>query len=150
LGDWVLREACAQLCRWQSEGIALPPIAVNVSVRQFRQKRFIDKVAKIIGESGVPASAVDIVKIDCAFVKDLPADEGSMAITEAIIGMAHALLKQVVAEGVATAEQLRVMRRLRCDFIQGYHLSVPLEASGFAALMRQREGYPALVKLARA
>ena len=93
MGDWALREACAQLCRWQSEGIALPPIAVNVSVRQFRQKRFIDKVAKIIGESEVPASAVDIVKIDCAFVKDLPADEGSMAITEAIIGMAHALLK---------------------------------------------------------
>jgi diguanylate cyclase (GGDEF)-like protein len=200
LGDWVLREACAQLCRWQSEGIALPRIAVNVSVRQFRQKGFIDKVARIIGESGVPASAVeieitesllldaastveamladlkavgvrlalddfgtgysslaylkrfpvDIVKIDRAFVKDLPADEGSMAITEAIIGMAHALRKQVVAEGVATADQLRVMRRLHCDFIQGYHLSIPLDAPGFAALMRQREGYPALVKVARA
>ena len=126
----MLREACAQLCRWQSEGIALPPIAVNVSVRQFRQKRFIDKVAKIIGESEVPASAVDIVTIDCAFVKDIHADEGSMAITEAIIGMAHALRKQVVAEGVATAEQPRVMRRLRCDCIQGYHLSVPSRRPG--------------------
>jgi EAL domain-containing protein (putative c-di-GMP-specific phosphodiesterase class I) len=91
---------------------------------------------------------VDIVKIDRSFVKDLPSDEGSAAITGAIIGMAHALGKQVVAEGVATAEQVRFMRRLRCDFIQGYHLSVPLDATALAALVRQREQSAPLLQVA--
>jgi EAL domain-containing protein (putative c-di-GMP-specific phosphodiesterase class I) len=82
---------------------------------------------------------VDVVKIDRSFVKDLPADEGSAAITAAIIAMAHALRKKVVAEGVATAEQAAFLRRLQCDHIQGYHLSVPLSPVDLAALIQRTE-----------
>ncbi len=84
---------------------------------------------------------VDVVKIDRSFVKDLPADEGSAAITAAIIAMSHALRKQVVAEGVATAEQAAFLRGLRCDHIQGYHLSVPLSPSDLAELIQRTEGH---------
>ena len=85
---------------------------------------------------------VDVVKIDRSFIKDLPSDEGSAAITAAIIGMAHALRKTVVAEGVATAEQAEFMRRLDCDHIQGYYLSMPLEPSALAELISRPSRRP--------
>ncbi len=82
---------------------------------------------------------VDVVKIDRSFVKDLPSDEGSAAITAAIIAMAHSLRKEVVAEGVETPEQLAFLRNLRCDHIQGYHLSVPVSPADLAALIQRTE-----------
>ncbi len=83
---------------------------------------------------------VDVVKIDRAFIKDLPADRSSAAITEAIISMAHALQKQVVAEGVATAEQLMFLRDLGCDEVQGFHLAKPLRAAELAAFVHRAQG----------
>ena len=82
---------------------------------------------------------VDVVKIDRSFVKDLPADQGSAAITAAIIAMAHSFRKKVLAEGVETSEQLAFLRRLRCDYIQGYYLSMPLDPIDLAALIRRFE-----------
>jgi EAL domain-containing protein (putative c-di-GMP-specific phosphodiesterase class I) len=78
---------------------------------------------------------VDIVKIDRSFVKDLPADRSSAAITGAIISMARALQKQVVAEGVATTEQAAYLRDLGCDHLQGYYLAKPLHAAEFAEFL---------------
>ncbi|MEO6565643.1 MAG: bifunctional diguanylate cyclase/phosphodiesterase [Casimicrobiaceae bacterium] len=81
---------------------------------------------------------VDVVKIDRSFVKDLPADRSSAAITGAIISMAHALKIKVVAEGVATLEQSDFLRDLGCDFAQGYHYSKPLRAPELASFLRRR------------
>jgi len=89
---------------------------------------------------------VDIVKIDRAFVKDLPSDESSGAITGAIIAMAHALHKEVVAEGVAEPEQAAYLRRLRCDLIQGFQLSRPLPAAEFETFVRQVHPSPSSVE----
>ncbi len=81
-------------------------------------------------------SPVDVVKIDRSFIKDLPGDESSGAITAAIVAMAHALHKEVVAEGVAEPGQADFLRRLGCDLIQGFDLSRPLPASGLELFMR--------------
>jgi EAL domain-containing protein (putative c-di-GMP-specific phosphodiesterase class I) len=80
---------------------------------------------------------VHVVKIDRAFVADLNGDASSVAISGAIVGMAHALAKQVVAEGVETAIQAAVLQRLDCDFVQGYHYGPPLAADDFAAMVRR-------------
>jgi diguanylate cyclase (GGDEF)-like protein len=93
---------------------------------------------------------VDIVKIDRAFIKDLPGDESSAAITAAIVAMAHALQKEVIAEGVAEPEQAAYLRRMRCDLMQGYHLSKPLPASEFAEFLRKAGAAPALDTASRA
>jgi diguanylate cyclase (GGDEF)-like protein len=79
---------------------------------------------------------VHVVKIDRAFVADLCAEASSVAIAGAIVGMAHALGKQVVAEGVETRAQADVLARLHCDLAQGYHFARPLAADDFAALAR--------------
>ena len=61
IGEWVIREACAQLARWSTrpETAALT-IAVNVSVRQFRHPEFVDLVMGIIEEAGIPASRLKL------------------------------------------------------------------------------------------
>ncbi len=83
---------------------------------------------------------VDVVKIDRAFIKDLPADRSSAAITGAIVSMAHALQKKVVAEGVATAEQMTFVREIGCDEAQGFHLAKPLRTTELAAFVRRTQG----------
>jgi diguanylate cyclase (GGDEF)-like protein len=76
---------------------------------------------------------VDTVKIDRSFVTDLSISEDAGAIAAAVIAMAHALQKRVVAEGVETQKQTALLTRLGCDHIQGYYYSQPLPASMFAA-----------------
>jgi EAL domain-containing protein (putative c-di-GMP-specific phosphodiesterase class I) len=53
----------------------------------------------------------------------------------AIVSLAHTLRLRVVAEGVETAEQLRFLRLLRCDEIQGYLISKPLPVEGIERLL---------------
>lgn len=68
----------------------------------------------------------DIVKIDRSFVGGLSQDQAAEVIVESIIEMAHALDKQVVAEGVETTAQLERLLELGCDVVQGYLFARPL------------------------
>jgi len=79
------------------------------------------------------------VKIDRSFIAGLPGDRDDVAITEAVIAMAHSLGLNVVAEGVETAEQLDTLRRLRCDEAQGYLLGRPMPAAELARRLAPTE-----------
>jgi len=79
---------------------------------------------------------VDYVKIDQAFIRGLGEGSEDAAITRAIIAMAHGLSLKVVAEGVERLEQLAFLQAERCDEVQGYLISRPVEASGLAELLR--------------
>ncbi len=81
---------------------------------------------------------VDALKIDRTFVRDLPADRGDAAIVSAIVGLGHALGLRVVAEGVETAAQAALVRRLGCDEQQGFYYAQALPPDEFAALVRSR------------
>lgn len=72
---------------------------------------------------------LDVLKIDKSFVSELQRTEESEVIVHAIISMAHALKMTVVAEGVETAEQLRILQRLGCDEIQGFFVARPMPAA---------------------
>lgn len=69
------------------------------------------------------------IKIDQNFIKGIPNNPNDMAITGAIIALAHNLGIEIVAEGVETAEQVQFLAGQNCDMIQGYYLSHPLPAS---------------------
>lgn len=82
--------------------------------------------------------AIDIVKIDRSFVRDIPDNQNDMELVDAIIAMSHKLHKKVVAEGVETQQQLEFMRWHNCDSIQGYYYSKP--CSGDDVLRMLSEG----------
>ena len=71
---------------------------------------------------------VDKVKVDRAFVADLPRDPDQNAIVAAIVALAHALDIQVIAEGVESDEQRGFLEACGCDFIQGFLVGSPLDA----------------------
>ncbi|WP_277590110.1 EAL domain-containing protein [Pseudomonas chlororaphis] len=79
---------------------------------------------------------VDYVKIDQAFIRGLSEGGADAAITRAIIAMAHGLSLKVVAEGVEYPGQLAFLKEQKCDEVQGYLISRPVEAEGLAALLR--------------
>lgn len=66
---------------------------------------------------------VNKIKIDMAFIQDIPHDKNAMTITQAIIAMAHILNIEVVAEGVETLDQMNFLRKQGCDEIQGFLFS---------------------------
>jgi len=66
---------------------------------------------------------IDVLKIDLSFVKDLTVDPVNVAISEAIINLAHSLNIEVVAEGVETNEQRTILALQNCDKFQGFLFS---------------------------
>ena len=71
---------------------------------------------------------IDKLKIDRAFIKELPHDSDDAAIAMAVISMARGLGLSVVAEGVETEAQRDLLRALDCDHAQGYLYSRPVPA----------------------
>jgi len=175
LGEWVLKEACAQGQRWREMGYPDIEIAVNVSAVQFHQG-IVGQVQQVLSETGYPAQhlvievtestlmkgalqaadllaelkalgvwlslddfgtgysslaylkrfPLDKLKIDKAFVTDLPLNTDDAAITSAIIGLASNLNLLTVAEGVETTEQLDFLKEHGCQIAQGFLLDLPL------------------------
>ena len=68
---------------------------------------------------------IKILKIDKSFVSDIPDDPNDVEIVSAIITMAHKLGLKVVAEGAETKSQIDTLRKLECDYIQGYFFGMP-------------------------
>ena len=85
--------------------------------------------------------AIDYLKIDPSFVCDLETDQGHRTIAESIIVMAHKLGLKVVAEGVETPGQRRLLTAAGCDFGQGFLFSHPMPAADFEKML---VGYPRL------
>lgn len=71
----------------------------------------------------------DVLKVDRAFTAELEKTEEGNVFFKAIITMAHALGMRVVAEGVENVEQIRILKSLKCDEIQGFYISRPMPPS---------------------
>ncbi len=82
---------------------------------------------------------ITTIKIDQTFIADLGHDPEGASITTTVIAMAHGLGLMVVAEGVETEAQARFLAQHRCDEIQGYWVSPPLDAVACMALIRNRQ-----------
>jgi len=79
---------------------------------------------------------IDYLKIDKSFVDNLETDQNDMVLCEAIIVMAHKLGLKVIAEGVETEAQQKILGTAGCDYVQGYLHSKPLPADDFEALLK--------------
>ena len=81
-------------------------------------------------------AAVDVLKIDRAFVRHLPNDPKSSILIGTILGMSKALGLQVVAEGIETEDQLSVLVAMGCHMAQGFYFSKPIPANKIPALTK--------------
>jgi diguanylate cyclase (GGDEF)-like protein len=80
---------------------------------------------------------VDILKVDRAFVRDLPHNRDDLAITRAVIAMAHGLSMRVVAEGVEDAGQYQSLLAEGCDEFQGFYCRAAMEGAELEQLVRK-------------
>ena len=76
---------------------------------------------------------VDALKIDRSFVVEMTTGPQGLALVSTVISLAHSLKLKVVAEGVETDEQRRLLQLLSCDEMQGYLFSKPLSCEAFEA-----------------
>jgi diguanylate cyclase (GGDEF)-like protein/PAS domain S-box-containing protein len=78
---------------------------------------------------------VEQLKIDRSFMRDVPRNPGAAAVVTAIVRLAQALGREVVAEGVETEDQRAFLAAQGCPLAQGYHLARPLPAADATALL---------------
>lgn len=95
------------------------------------------------GLSHLKRFAIDKLKIDQSFVKDIEENNDSATIVSAIIAMAKELKIKVLAEGIETKQQLQILRKKGCDFMQGYYFSKPVPQEEFTQLLLHRPGLSA-------
>lgn len=192
MGEWVLRNACAQAKRWLDDGHDISRIAINIAGPQIQRPDFLGMVRGILAESGLPPQLleleitetfimarsgtvipilealhemgiqlaiddfgignsslaylktlpIDRLKIDRTFVSGIPDDEDDAAIARTVIGLAHAMQLEVIAEGVETAAQCDFLVRERCDEVQGYLFGRPVTAAEFTGMLRRHAAPP--------
>jgi EAL domain-containing protein (putative c-di-GMP-specific phosphodiesterase class I) len=60
MGEWILRQACLQACRWRRDGLDFKLLSVNLSARQFRQRDLVAQVADVLASTGLPPECLDL------------------------------------------------------------------------------------------
>ncbi len=89
---------------------------------------------------------IDILKIDRAFIVDLPTSPKRATLLRAIVGMAGALHLTTIAEGIETDEQLHAVRAIGCDLAQGFLISQPIEPHEASILVEAAVADPGLFR----
>ncbi|NVE01584.1 EAL domain-containing protein [Massilia sp. BJB1822] len=94
--------------------------------------------------------AIDVLKIDQTFVRDVTENADDAAIVMTIIALASNLKLEVISEGVETRQQLDFLRQHGCQQMQGYYFSRPVPAADFLAVLEAHEARQAAERGAQA
>jgi len=81
---------------------------------------------------------IDMLKLDMAFIRNAFSGIGNTKMLKLIIDIAGILSVPMIAEGVETEEQLRVLKEMGCDIVQGYYFSRPVPAAEFETFLTER------------
>ncbi len=114
IGEWVLRTACQQAKNWQNAGIALPRMAVNISVLQFVQPGFPGLVARILEETGLESGALELEITESLLMKD---PEGATCVLQALKTLGVQLAIDDFGTGYSSFSRLKQLPldRLKID-----------------------------------
>jgi len=133
-----------------TEGATQPLVKLMDTLTRFR----IKGIGLAIDDFGTGYSSLMLlrqlpfteVKIDRAFVADVPRSRDSRLIVQAIIELARGLGIASTAEGIETVEQLRAVSELGCDLAQGYLVSAPIDPRELKSWKEQfRRSWPSLM-----
>ena len=84
IGRWVLGEACRQVKAWLDSGLRAVPVAVNISASEFRYKSFLDSVALILRETGLPPSYLELELTESILMRDAESSTSAIEALEAM------------------------------------------------------------------
>ena len=104
IGEWVLRTAAAQCKAWHDQGIRLPRIAVNVSVHQFAQEGFVERVGAILQETGLDPAALELEITESLLMKH---GEAAISILHALKGLGVQLAIDDFGTGYSSLSYLK-------------------------------------------
>lgn len=79
----------------------------------------------------------DVIKLDKKFIEHMIVSKKGRLILEHVVAMANKLGLELLAEGVETEEQVRLLQSIGCDNVQGYYYAKPMPAEEFFALLQQ-------------
>ncbi len=186
VGRWVIEQAMRDVREWQSRGLRVPRVAVNVSQVQIRKQEFVATVLTALGASqgcnvsldieitesltmedteatvdklralranglqicmddfgtgysslsSIASLPLDAVKIDRAFIARMAEGNEAFAIVSTIVKLAQTLRLRVIAEGVETDHQARLLAGLGCDEAQGYLFGKPMPREDIGELLK--------------
>lgn len=81
LSQWVLQEACQQACRWQAEGMRPLYLSVNISAIDFRQRGFVEGIARTLKETGLEPTQLELEITESVLMQNV---DTTVAILKAI------------------------------------------------------------------
>jgi diguanylate cyclase (GGDEF)-like protein len=84
IGGWVLREACRQHHRWRLDGVPIPRVAVNVSIRQLRRSNFVHTVETAIARAELPPDSLELEVTESMF---LQGDRATQSVIASLAGI---------------------------------------------------------------
>jgi len=137
------------------DGINVPAHCIDLEITEYSLindvKKSVSKMEELISK-GVSFSLDDFgtgysslsylknlpvatVKIDRSFIQDITQDKSDEALVTSIITISKNLGLSVIAEGVETKEQLQILQKYQCEYVQGYYFSKPVPAMEFRALL---------------
>lgn len=193
VGEWIFRQAAADVERWDKAGLGPHRVWINVSSRQLASPDLVERIDGLVAEtslnperfgielteSGIAGKieyslsvvatlqqrgfriamddfgtgysaltflrrlALDMVKIDCAFVRDIDEDASALSLVRAIVALGHALDLQVLAEGVERASQADHLAAEGCRYAQGFWFARPMPPDELTEWWRENGQYTA-------
>ena len=104
IGRWVLREACRQVKAWLDSGLSAVPVAVNVSATEFRHSNFVENVALILEETGLPPRYLELELTEGIIMHEVKA---STSVLEALKAMGVKLAIDDFGTGYSSLSYLK-------------------------------------------
>jgi predicted signal transduction protein with EAL and GGDEF domain len=88
----------------------------------------------------------DILKVDRSFVRDIGMNQTANALIQSLVSLGDAMNLDVIAEGIENEDQLRLLRLVQCEYVQGFHISRPVPASEIDTLVAAHKTQRAAAK----
>jgi len=112
IGEWVLKNACAQMKAWQTDGIAPQRMAVNLSARQFKQKDLTQRIVAILDETGLAPQCLELELTESMVMQD-PAE------AEKVLDQLHKMGISLAIDDFGTGySSLSYLKQFPIDFLK--------------------------------
>ncbi|MBZ5689326.1 MAG: EAL domain-containing protein [Acidobacteriia bacterium] len=104
IGEWIIRTACSQACKWQAEGLPPVSVAVNVSAVQFRQEGFATTIRKVLQETGLDPHYLELELTESLLLSNADA---SISVLQQLVAMGVGLAIDDFGTGYSSLSYLK-------------------------------------------